>query len=480
MKKILLSLLLPLLTLCAYADGAVSLPVLRVNFPGSFTKDMSYVNGTMRLEEAGKDPVELKAKFKTRGATASAYSMKPSFNMKLRTETYESSLDSALLDMRSVSSWILDAMAIDRVNMRNRTMFDIWNQFSKLPYETDMESRNGTEGRFVEVYINNTYTGIYCLSDKINRKLLDLKKYDEKTAKVRGVLYKSGTTDIADQNTVGYFNNYTVAVVEWHNAWELQEPEDYECEAAWAPLIEAIQSGKNYAYVKKHFFLDNLVDYQLFTMAYNISDNWGNKNHFFSIRNIQKSIDDPLPEEADRRRFVVTPWDLDTSLGGTYNGASYIGGEEYTTSPSPADMVKNGGFYPFSQCQGQAEYKAMLKNRWVALRDGALSVSNLSSKLRAYRDLLVNSGAWDRQKTHFDKQKYKPCYVDDLSTEVEGLISWYRSRHDAMDTYFGIPLGISDATGTHAAKPRKMLRNNRIVIEKGGKRYSISGINLGE
>ena len=245
--------------------------------------------------------------------------------MKLRNDDYTAQQDSALLGMRSCSSWILDAMAIDCIGMRNRVCFDIWNQFSRLPYDTQFDGRNGTEGRFVEVYINNEYKGIYCLSDRINRKLLNLKKVKENpdnTFQVRGVLYKSGTNSIANQNTPGYNDDYTACVVEWHNAWELAEPdEEYACEAAWQPLQDLFAGKRSYDEVKKYFYLDNMVDYQLFVMAFSISDNWGNKNHFFSVRNITKDIDDVEPTEAARRKFVITPWDLDTSLGGSYNGS---------------------------------------------------------------------------------------------------------------------------------------------------------------
>ena len=82
-------------------------------------------------------------------------------------------------------------MAIDRICMRNRIGMDIWNEFSKLPYETDYGQRSGTVGQFVELYLNGEYKGIYCMSDEINRKLLGLKKYKNNT--IQGILYKSGT-----------------------------------------------------------------------------------------------------------------------------------------------------------------------------------------------------------------------------------------------------------------------------------------------
>lgn len=216
----------------AQAADEAKMPVLKITISEPIKKNMDYANGTMQLTDTEGNVVELKAKFKTRGATAQQYLMKPSLNMKLRTDDYSASQDSMLLDMRSCSKWILDAMAIDRICMRNRVVMDVWNEYSPLPYETDFNQRSGTVGKFVELYINGTHYGIYCLSDHINRKLLNLKKYDEKKNLVRGVLYKSGTSDIADQNNRNFTDDYTAATISWHNAWELKEPEDYPCLAA--------------------------------------------------------------------------------------------------------------------------------------------------------------------------------------------------------------------------------------------------------
>lgn len=441
------------------------LPVLKVTFDGAFNAKMDYLQGFMELTDADGKVVNLPAKFKTRGATAKHYLMKPSFNMKLRNDDYTAQQDSALLGMRSCSSWILDAMAIDCIGMRNRVCFDIWNQFSRLPYDTQFDGRNGTEGRFVEVYINNEYKGIYCLNDRINRKLLNLKKVKENpdnTFQVRGVLYKSGTNSIANQNTPGYNDDYTACVVEWHNAWELAEPdEEYACEAAWQPLQDLFAGKRSYNEVKKYFYLDNMVDYQLFVMAFSISDNWGNKNHFFSVRNITKDIDDVEPTEAARRKFVITPWDLDTSLGGSYNGSKSDGNY---SNWRVADVVKNGGFYPFSICQGQAEYQQMLRNRWAMLRKGALSVENVCKVMDGYRDLFINTGAWSRMLTHFNAQKAKPKHVDDLAKEVGLVEQWYKARFAEMDNYFG-----TTSSGIHSVEANAADNSTEIYDLQGRK-----------
>ena len=434
-KRIICSLLIAI-TLTAVAQD-VRMPVLHVYFDAMIVRDMPYTNGTMKLTDEDGKVVEMPAKFKTRGATAQDFLMKPSLNMKLRTADYSEEADSALLGMRSCSSWILDAMAIDRICMRNRVAFDIWNEFSKLPYETNFGSRNGTEGRFVEVYINDQYYGIYCLTDRINRKLLDLKKVkemDDGTMQVRGVLYKSGTNSILNQNDVGYNEDYTACVVEWHNAWEISFPEDYASEAIWKPLQDAILTGRSASYVKKYFFLENLADFQLHVMALAIADNWGNKNHYLSVRNINKDINAPEADDANRRRFVITPWDLDTSFGGNYYGACYNGKyEEFLL-----DIFSKIAPYPIVYLLGDAQYLSILKQRWIIGRKGAFAIKNVNKKLETYRDLFIKSGAWQRMINPFGITDRGPMLVADLAKEISLIEKWYENRFHEMDAYFGI------------------------------------------
>lgn len=407
---------------------AQGIPVLEVNFAGKELSD-AYSEGNMRLSNTDGTFVELNAKFKSRGATALKYTMKPSFNMKLQDENREE-LDSTLCGLRSMSSWILDAMAIDRIDMRNRVAFDLWNDLSRLPYSTDFDSRNGTVGQFLEVYINGTYKGIYCLTDRINRKLLNLKKpsVDENGVTIRGVLYKHGTNSIGDQNHVAFSEDSTAYVIAYHDAWELTEPEDYAGKAAWAPLDTIYKYKNDYEWVKEHFYLQQLAEYQIFIMALSIADNWGNKNSYISARNVTA--------DGDKHRFVYTPWDLDTSLGGSYEGKYYDGNY---SDWKPSQIVSASTIpVPISTCNRQNEYKNLLRETWVRARTEALSLWNVRSKMYKYRDLFLQSGAWERQKQYWETQRYKPCYVDDLAKEVDLILSWYEDRLLQMDEYFGI------------------------------------------
>jgi hypothetical protein len=458
--------------------ATVTLPVLRVSVEGTFTKDMEYLNGQMELTDESGAVVTLPAKFKTRGATAKSYMMKPSFNMKLRDASYAEEADSALLGMRSCSSWILDAMAIDRICMRNRVAFDIWNDFSRLPYGSGFERRNGTEGRFVEVYINDQYYGIYCMSDRINRNLLNLKKVSEDeggSITVRGVLYKSGTSDISRQEERSFNEDSSACVISWHNAWELTYPEENGGLQAWNPLLETFDEGMNANYVKQYFYLQNLADYQIHVMALSISDNWGNKNHYLSVRNITKDINDPDTTEANRRRFVLTPWDLDTSFGGAYDGSCYGG----NYSDWPVSAASSNAPYPISPIVGDLTYQAILRDRWLVARAGAFSIDSINAKMERYRDLFIQSGAWQRMTDYFEARSAKPKYVLDLAEEIALIEAWYADRFSEMDRYFNVtaleevreePADnmlydlMGRKIGTVAPGPGMYIRGRRVVI----------------
>lgn len=452
-----------------------TMPVLELSHEGTLSKNMDYVWGHMRLSSDEAQTTCLQLRLKTRGATAMSYLSKPALTLKLRQRQQDGSeieTDTTLLSMRRASSWILDAMAIDRIEMRNRVSWDIWNEFSHLPYNTEFGSRNGTVGRFVEVIINGAYKGIYCITDRINRSLLELKKPELDAAghllNVRGALYKHGTNDVADQNTPGYFNNYTAYVVAWHDAYELSEPdEEYACQQAWDALNDLYAHTHDVAWIKSRFFLPQLAEYKIFIIGLSIADNWGLKNSYLSIRNMYA--------DGDKKRFIYTPWDLDTSLGGYYDGKYYDG----TYSDwKVTDAMKMSGPEPYAILSADSEFQTESRNAWIRASRAAMSVSSVQQKMEAYRDLFLTSGAWERQVAH--RNGAKLC--NDLTQEVNYIVDWYRNRFAQMDAYFHVTdtdrnnytaLPLTQAATTTSAHIE--IIDGKVYIRQGDDLYTITG-----
>ena len=401
-----------------------SLPLVNVEVDVSGLKKESYIPGHITIVDAemrteGRLMASFDCKLRYRGASSLKYEKK-SFAIKLLDSDGED-LDANVLGIRKENDWILDAMAIDRIRMRNRVCFDIWNEISKTPYKTYFDNRNGTLGQFVEVYLNGEYHGLYCMTDKIDRKLLGLKKAKEQSdgsVYVRGVLYKGEAwTDATGMS--GYDTSESFDEELW-NGWELQYPDDYPCYDAWKPLMNLIDlCNTRNAFFKlhyrQHFYYDNLVDYALFIMGLNIIDNNVKNTHF------------SCPDINVNETFLITPWDLDCSLGGLYEGSHF---DEYVKI---TNLTGNYLFYQMYMYNVD-NFRESMKERWQELSLGIMSPNNFNARLDAYAKRFKESGAWQRE---YDKWNNNPVPLD-LDTELEYVKNWYVKNIAAMNKTLGV------------------------------------------
>ena len=336
--------------------------------------------------------------------------------------------DESVLGIRTHHNWILDAMAIDRSRMRNRVIFDIWNEFSQVPYMPGQ--RNGTSGYYVELLQNGRYCGLYVLSDKINRKLLGLKKYKAAQSDIRGVLYKScgwthATCLLEYENEPGNTNSW--------EGWEITYPDLKSPKEGWTPLVNLIDFiGESYRgnlenFIENYdrfFYKDNLLQYACLLLAFNLRDNLA-KNVYFSCRDIQ-----------NESRFLLTPWDLDCSLGGDWNG------DLYDKVSNAESLFSNLKVYHILWDFDIDHFHENLAKTWNLLQTHELSQENLSSHLRTYANLLIRSGAWNRE---YDRWQGKNVYLDkDLYTTVEYMENWYSRNLNSLNRLI---LGIENVNG---------------------------------
>ena len=102
----------------------------------------------------------------------------------------------------------------------------------------------------------------------------------------------------------------------WNN-WSLDYPDDYPCADSYMPLKEFIDyctssSDKEFTKgIDKQFYLQNFIDYHVFLLSQGLHDN-NLKNTFLSI-----------VDKNESKCIMLTPWDLDCSLGGNWDGTYY-------------------------------------------------------------------------------------------------------------------------------------------------------------
>ena len=425
-----------------------SLPLVNVSVDVEKLSKENYIKGEITIYDKEKrtednELANFFCKVRYRGSSSLKYDKK-SLAIKL-IDVEGEDLDANVFGIRKENDWILDAMAIDRIRMRNRVLFDIWNDISKTPYETDFNGRNGTLGQFVELYLNGEYHGLYCMTDKIDRKLLGLKKAKEQTdgsIYVRGVMYKGDAW--TDATRLSSYDSKEPFDTELWNGWELQHPDDYPCLESWKPIVNLIDFSNtdiisfktNY---RKYCYHDNVVDYALFILAYNIIDNCM-KNTFLSC-----------PDINVNNVFLITPWDLDCSIGGLYDGSHF----EYYMDINT--LINNKLYYNLYE-NNIDDFHGTMKKRWQELSSNTMSPESFNRRLDNYALSFKSSGAWQRECEKWNNNPV-PLNIDD---ELDYVKNWYANNVNELNKLLGVSSGIN--------------KLNQNVSNIEAKTYTIDGI----
>ncbi len=419
------------------------LPIVEVNVPtcnGSY-----YTTGTLRVTDCNPslayDSLVIAA-FKYRGASAQNYSKK-SYAIKLR-DADGNSVDREYLGFRNDNNWILDAMAIDKSCMRNRVSTDLWNDFSTEPYhkKNEPKARVGTRGKFVEVFLNGTYHGLYCMTEKVDRKQLKLKKFDAATetspATVRGSLYKSADwtyeTFMGHESDMHYFPKESPR--EYNNnsfketwaGYEVKYP-DFETEPIdWAPLWNAINFVATASDTDfddkfgKYFDRPVVDDYYLLIELSLATDNHG-KNMFFFNYDQQAA--------TNKDKIGVTLWDMDGTWGRRWDGGKDVteADQDYDTFLWEHEHGTGTMFYRLAQ-SGYLNWKLALAQRYAKLRTNFFDPNNLKKRFTDYAELFAESRADEREE-----KKWR-SYHSDIQGDVEYICNWIDTRIATLDQQY--------------------------------------------
>ncbi len=415
-----------------------SLPIVQLYSESNIYTYYNY--GFISVNEADSvgEPKILTTKIRVRGATSSG-KPKKSYAINIQKPDLTDKENHTFFGLRSDNSWIMDAMYIDPMRMRNRVSFDLWNDFSSKPYWADKEENmiNGTRGVFVEAFLNDKYIGLYCMTEKVDRKQLKLKKIQEEVNEIegtveytqRGGLYKAKGWSPAVM--FGYpgnvripnFNNY-------YEPWETYESKYPKLKdnlpIMWDNLHNAITTASKY-HTTDQKFLENVhetfdlpvyLDYFLFIELILATDNHG-KNTYTSIYNQTKS-----------NKVTITPWDLDGTWGIRWDGSKHITYADQNFE----DFIsrhEHGRFYLFDRLKEldvDGWGTDLLKNRYLQLRRTHFTYDNLMHYFQEYEKQFRLSGAGERERERWGHP--------DLVGELNFVGDWIQARLDYLDIQY--------------------------------------------
>ena len=424
------------------------IPVIRLQY-SALDKDTFSAASFVFISNA--DTTAMPALIRHRGASSTKY-QKKSYAVKLLDEAGEKK-DASFMGMRSDNYWILDAMAVEKGRMRNRVAMDLWLDFSAKPSYVSAEPDmcNGARGKFVEVYVNDAYEGLYCLMERVDRKQLKLKK--AKNTTINGVLYKSATWDGSLFGPLTPYDNHSAT---WMR-YEYEYPDVEDNLITWAPLYDVMDfvntaSAADFAaQVSSRVDVPVWMDYFLFTNLLSARDNCG-KNLYLSFYNINQNS--PL---------LVTPWDMDHSFGRMYNA----------DKEDPQAVCKWSNALYNRLASDLPDYYTQLLERYAELRHTFFSLEALMQRFSDYFALFNATHVAERETERWSGVNDVSL---DFSAEETYIASWLEQRLAYTDSLFHYTSEESAVEQLSVpCSASKQFRDGRFIIIRDTKAYTLTG-----
>lgn len=366
------------------------------------------------LSEAAPDAL-LQCTFHVRGNVSSSMDKKP-YKISLTNGAGEK-MKVSLGGLRADDDWILNPLYTDQSRVREMTAYTLWDRVSAFSDTPQASSRM----RYVEVFLDHSYQGIYGLMEPVDGSQLGLSPGD--------LLYKIDRWD----REYPYIDLYDESggKTEIYNdkgfpCVEIRYPIAWDPTADWSPM----QAFHEFSFRTKdprsltaaglETDIDSVVTLSLYcAMTHAMDNNW--KNSFL----IAKQNDD------GSYKLRRTIWDLNYVFGDVF---IYDPEQKYTVfDPETASGYTpcEDSTYDFEAfLEADPSLAGSLPDKWAVWREGGISADSICQDARAHMLRLTKSGALAREMARWPQQKNCAEALDEME-------EWIRARFVYLDERYG-------------------------------------------
>lgn len=383
-----------------FTDSPSYLPEIHISYSGNINRT-DYINCTFELDD---DPIL--AKIRYRGDT--------NVNRPKKGYRLELSEQKSLLGMRQDDDWSFFAMYLDHTRMRVKLSFDLWNSLQS-------EDSNAIlpDSRYVSLFVNGKFQGLYLLIEKNDRKLYNLDR------DLNGIY----SSVIFQPLKHTYYDDYEED--KWDQDWPNQEEDKEIKNEILSKLFSFICDTSDEEFfnstdnIYSKFYKENIIDFFLYNY-FNLHRDFWSKNYFL-IRNSEPS------------KFFLVPWDFDGSFG-------QFGWWKYDTDINDESEIRERSIL-YDRLLGNDEFRQDCKSRWIELREDILSKDHIFDMIddiyEEIKDILeIEMRKW-KPKTVEEKpaDRYPDKFIYstkefDLDEYIDYLYEWIEERLDYCDSYF--------------------------------------------
>ena len=388
-----------------YALKFTDLPMINLRTEKEITKNFP-VTFTMELFDNRADaPVRFSSSIGTihlRGASSLMYP-KQSYKINLRSSTGKTeSRDPGLLGMRENSDWILYSPYAEKDCVRNVFSTKLWTESCADHNSFGIE--NGYDYRYVEVFLNGSYHGLYAFGYMPD----DLQLQAEESS--GEVIYKN--FDWFDYRT-----DYDRLDEKFRISNTYEGLSSYAAMDEWKPLRDYIQLHNNHAPIEelwdvtdRESYLD-LCLYMNLIQSYDCAKEGKVKNFYITAK-----------KRDNGYVMLYTPWDMDLTWGKHFY--------DY-----PLDLTENCFFEfgPFGEypLNGNPELQKELSARYQELREDVWSDAAVDQLIDECEARIFDSGAYAR-----DKERWPESDLVNGQNDLSEFRDYVRKRLAYCDDYY--------------------------------------------
>ena len=354
------------------------------------SKEIKYQNNTLKLVDDGAVQKFTDVEVKGRGNATWGQAKKPlQFKLAQKAD---------LLGLGKRRKWILLANAVDATNLRTDTAFYI---------EGMVDEKYAYKGRFVDMYVDGDYLGLYYLTRgiEIGKNAVDLKdplgvlvELDNIYCQIEVKCYTTGNGESMTMKDAAVEENAQLAMSDFLTAFN---------------KLEVAIKNNEYREVER------LVDVESFAQYYLISELTANTDAYFTSHYFYK-------DGPNDKIHAGPAWDFDISL-------NYVGNvmpNEKIIDRIPVDYLE-----PEKQYWEWSRFFARL----VKMPEFRKEVNKIfTEKMSGRKDELINHIIAQSENIQKSALKDgKKWGKENFAGQVDRLVEWLGQRYDYFEKEFG-------------------------------------------
>ena len=279
----------------------------------------------------------------------------------------------SLLGMRKDEDWILYSIYDDPEKVRNVFSTNLWN--NSVSSDNDSKLDTGTEYKYVELFMNGEYYGLYALGYPMQASQISIAKDTPNAAMFRRLM--------------GYENNNILLESDGAPAsFRIQSNSEQELFSLLRDYFIQVDKSHNDADALASLIdLDNATDFFLFI---NLIQGWDN---------IYKNQNLAIYKGDNSQKALYIPWDMDLTWGISTDKVLY--GIDFKTNFE----FNYGAFYTLLQHSPESTIP-FIQKKYESLRESEWSDECVLNMLDSYEKDIFLSGAYLRDMQRWPEGSY--------------------------------------------------------------------------